>query len=254
MAIFGLIGLLVAFAAVVVSVVCLLIGAVVERRRGADEAETLLWGGRIGVVVTAVALTWCCGLLIYCFLVGDQSIQYVVQNQSRQTGLLGTLYRISGLWEGREGSLLFWAWLISIFNSVVALRGLKRLDQLDSIALVIAQLVLAGFVGILLFSEDNSPFVAMAASYFAADGSLTGNAALWGMNSLLEHWAMAVHPPALFIGYAGFTIPFAYAIAALISNNSSDTWVVRCQRYTLVAWRFLSIGIGPGAVWAHVVL
>jgi cytochrome c-type biogenesis protein CcmF len=94
----------------------------------------------------------------------------------------------------------------------------------------------------------------MAASYFAADGSLTGNAALWGMNSLLEHWAMAVHPPALFIGYAGFTIPFAYAIAALISNNSSDTWVVRCQRYTMVAWWFLSIGIGLGAVWAYVVL
>ena len=74
------------------------------------------------------------------------------------------------------------------------------------------------------------------------------------MNSLLEHWAMAVHPPALFIGYAGLTIPFAFAVAALITNNGSDEWVRKSQRYTLFSWWFLGIGIGLGSVWAYVVL
>ena len=75
-----------------------------------------------------------------------------------------------------------------------------------------------------------------------------------GMNSLLEHWAMAIHPPTLFVGYAGLTIPFAYAIAALIVNDSSKEWVVRSQRYALFSWLFLGIGIGLGSVWAYVVL
>ena len=74
------------------------------------------------------------------------------------------------------------------------------------------------------------------------------------MNTLLEHWAMAIHPPTLFVGYAGLTIPFAYAIAALIVNDSSKEWVVRSTRYALFSWLFLGIGIGLGAIWAYVVL
>lgn len=255
MAIFGLIGLLVAFAAVVVSIVCFAVGSFVRRKPAkSDTADMVLWGGHVAVIVVFAALSFCCGLLMFCFVTGDTSIQYVVQDQSKQTGALGMLYRISGLWEGREGSLLFWAWLISLFSTVMAVRDMKALDKLDCMALLVMQLVLAGFVGILLFSEDNTPFVAMAAKYFDANGNLTGAAALWGMNSLLEHWAMAVHPPALFIGYAGLTVPFAYAIAALVVNDSSDAWVRKCQRYTMVSWLFLGIGIGLGSVWAYVVL
>ena len=98
------------------------------------------------------------------------------------------------------------------------------------------------------------PFTALAAQYLDASGNLRGEAALWGMNTLLEHWAMAIHPPTLFVGYAGLTIPFAYAIAAIIVNDSSKAWVVRSQRYALFSWLFLGIGIGLGAVWAYVVL
>ena len=98
------------------------------------------------------------------------------------------------------------------------------------------------------------PFTPTPASYFAADGSLTAVAAINSMNQLLEHWAMAIHPPMLFIGYAGLTIPFAYAMAALVTNDLSKLWVERATRFVLASWLFLGAGIGLGAVWAYVVL
>lgn len=254
MSIYGLIGLLIAFAGVAVSVVCLLAGYVLGRKRSGGIAETLTWGGYIASILSAVALTFCCALLVFCFMTGDTSIQYVVSNHSDATGTLGWLYKLSGLWGGREGSLLFWAWLISVFNAVVAVRSMKKLDKLDSMALLVSQIVLAAFTGVLLFSEANMPFTAMPAMYFDSTGALTNGAQIWGMNALLEHWAMAIHPPTLFIGYAGLTIPFAYAIAALIVNDPSKTWVERCSRYAIFSWLFLGLGIGLGAVWAYVVL
>ena len=263
MSMIGLLGLLAAFAGVAVSIACLLASQVLggtARKRGADGAvaggvaETLAWGGRIASLVSAVALTVCCGVLVYCFMTGDPTIEYVLRYHSDASGDMGWLYRLSGLWAGREGSLLFWAWLIAVFNSIVALRDLKGLKALDNMALLVAQVVLAAFVGVLLFSENNMPFAATPAQYFNAAGELQGAATIWGMNTLLEHWAMAIHPPTLFVGYAGLTIPFAYAIAALIVNDSSKEWVVRSTRYALFSWLFLGIGIGLGAIWAYVVL
>lgn len=250
----GLIGLLVAFAGVAVSVVCLVAGALLSRKQSGGMGETLTWGGHIAVLVTTVALTVCCGILVYCFMTGDMTIDYVLRQHSDASGEFAWLYKLSGLWAGREGSLLFWAWLIAVFNSVVAVRNLKHIAKLDSMALLVSQIVLAAFVSVLLFSESNMPFTVTAAKYFNADGSLTSAASMMGMNALLEHWAMSIHPPTLFVGYAGLTIPFAYAIAALIVNDSSKTWVVRSQRYALFSWLFLGIGIGLGAVWAYVVL
>ena len=247
-------GLLVVFAGVAVSVLCLLTGAILGRKGESSLGETLTWGGHIASILTTVALTVCCGILVYCFFAGDYSIEYVLKQHSNAEGTLGWLFKLSGLWAGREGSLLFWAWLISVFNSVVAIRDLKSPRKLDSMALMVSQLVLAAFVGVLLFSESNMPFTVTPQKYYNADGSLTNAASMLGMNSLLEHWAMAIHPPTLFVGYAGLTIPFAYAIAALIVNDPSREWVVRSQRYALFSWLFLGIGIGLGAVWAYVVL
>lgn len=250
----GLMGLLVAFAGVVVSVLCLAVGGLLGRKGESATGETLTWGGHIAVILTCVALTVCCGVLVYCFITGDYSIEYVLKQHSSAEGVLGTLYRLSGLWAGREGSLLFWAWLISVYNTVVAVRNLKSTKRLDAVALMVSQIVLAAFVAVLLFSEDNMPFTVTPDKYYNSNGTLTSAAKMLGMNSLLEHWAMAFHPPALFVGYAGLTIPFAYAIAALIINDPSREWVVRSQRYALFAWLFLGIGIGLGSVWAYVVL
>ncbi len=252
MAMIGLLGILVAFAAVVVSGVCFLAGWLLHRKKG--SGENLLWGGRVAVVVAALSLTLCCVVLVWCFMTGDTSIEYVLRYQSNAEGTLGWLYKLSGLWAGRQGSLLFWAWLIAVFNTVVVVATRKSDKPIDSMALLVSQVVLGCFVGVLLFSEDNMPFAATDAVYFDAEGNLRGAALAWGMNSLLQHWAMAIHPPTLFIGYAGLTIPFAYAIAALIVNDDSDLWVRRATPYTMFSWLLLGIGIGLGAVWAYVVL
>lgn len=250
----GLFGLLIAFAATVISAVCLLAGQVLRRRHHEEGGLTLAQCGQVATILGCVALTFCCAVLVFCFMVGDVSITYVVEYQSDATGGLAWLYRLSGLWAGQEGSLLFWAWLISVFDTVVALRNWRAQRELDSMALFVAQIVLAAFVGLLLFSEDNIPFVTIDDAYIDDDGALTGGATAWGMNSLLEHWAMAIHPPTLFIGYAGLTIPFAYAIAALVVNDPSDLWVRRASGYAVFSWLFLTLGIGLGAIWAYVVL
>ncbi|MBQ3106581.1 MAG: cytochrome C assembly protein, partial [Eggerthellaceae bacterium] len=118
MSTFGLIGLLVAFAGTAVSVVCLLAGYALGKgsAKSRNMGETLTWGGRIAAVITAVALTLCCAILVYCFMTGDTSIKYVVQYRSDSSSSIAWLYELAGLWAGRQGSLLFWAWLISLFN------------------------------------------------------------------------------------------------------------------------------------------
>ena len=255
----GLFALLIAFIAALASVLVLVAGELMGKNAPEDSSKkelayTLSWGGRIAALLSAAGLTVCVGVLAYCFLAGDYSIQYVLDNHSSNTGSLAWLYKLSGVWAGREGSLLFWAWLIAVFGAVVSVRALNALNKLDNLACLVMQVVLAAFVGVLLFSEENMPFTVSEARYFNIDGSLTTAASMLGMNSLLEHWAMAVHPPMLFVGYAGLTVPFAYAIAALLANNPSKEWVNRSTRYALVSWLFLTGGIGLGAIWAYVVL
>ncbi|MDR1713799.1 MAG: cytochrome c biogenesis protein CcsA [Coriobacteriales bacterium] len=249
MSMIGLIGLFISFIAVAVSVLGLAIGHL-------TGSKSVTWASHIAALLGAAGLTFCCGLLLFCFLTGDYSIQYVLNYRSDAEGTLGWLYKVSGLWGGRAGSLLFWAWLISLFNAVVALRNIKAMDKLDNLALLVSQLVLLAFVAVTLFSEQNQPFIITDATWIdTTTGQPSAEALLLtGMSPLLEHWAMAIHPPTLFLGYAGLTIPFAYAISALLNRDFSKKWVLRCQRYALVSWLFLGLGIGLGAVWAYVEL
>lgn len=254
MSLVGLIGLLVAFAGCLVSVGCLSASVAFLKKGKSDHADAFSWGGRLSTAVAAAALTGCCAVLVVGFFSGDTSLDYVVRNRSDATGELGWLFRLSGLWAGRAGSLLFWAWLIAAFNAVIVFATRKKARPLDDAALAVAQLVLLAFVGVLLFSEENMPFKLLDASFFGEDGALGNAASVLGMNALLEHWAMAIHPPTLFIGYAGFTVPFAYAIAALVVDDDSDAWVRAATPYLMFSWLLLGFGIGLGAVWAYVVL
>lgn len=296
MAPFGSVSLIVALVAVLVSIVCCILAThqakklISASKREAAQITAGFSGPTnvqmlafVGVWLSTLALTVCCAILLIGFLGDDNTINYVVRQRSDSSSDLAILYKISGLWAGRQGSLLFWAWLISVFNAIVALKAWRDINRstkapidalsatpqpekkasskdttvrtaLDTAALAISQLVLLAFVAILVFDEGNNPFIPLAAEYLDADGHVIGNAALWGMNALLEHWAMAIHPPTLFIGYAGLTIPFAYAVGALIVNDPSRNWVDRASRYTLFSWLFLGAGIGLGAVWAYVVL
>ncbi len=224
--------------------------------------------GRGGVLVSFAALLACCLVLVVCFMTGDVSIQYVLEERSLSTDSLAWLYKLSGLWAGRSGSLLFWTFLIALFGMLILARSVagvrkgsaedaanvQQALRLDNLAMAICSIVVAVFCGVLLFSEGSNPFAPTPASYFNADGTLTAAASLYSMNQLLEHWAMAIHPPLLFVGYAGLTVPFAYAMATLILDDSSKLWVERATRFVLGSWLFLGAGIGLGAVWAYVVL
>ena len=223
-----------------------LLGGVKGRR------ERLVNAGYLMVFGTTIALTLCIAIILVCFVTENYSLAYVVSNYPNTDSALKPLYEVSAVWAGRQGSLLLWTWLISVFGSVVAWKRMHATDDLSSSALAVVQVIVALFAATLVFSESNNPFMATAAEFLNADGTLAGK--IGGMNPLLMHWAMILHPPATFIGYAGMTIPFAYAMAALITGDLSARWVELTDRYAVFSFIFLTIGMALGAVWAYVVL
>jgi len=211
--------------------------------------------GYMGTFASVGALTISTLLMVWAFFAKDYTFYYVAQNHSTDASKLAWLYQLSGLWAGREGSFLFWAWLIAIFAAWIAYRRVNIMDALSNMGLMVTNVVLFLFTAGMIFSDPNNPFKVTPAELLdPATGALVGEAANWGMNPLLQHWAMIIHPPTLFIGYAGLTIPFAFAIAALIVNDPSKRWVEIVDRITIFSWLFLGMGIGLGSVWAYVVL
>ncbi len=187
-------------------------------------------------------------LLATSFLSENWALQYVVFNHPTTTGPWAWLYRLSGVWAGREGSLLFWEWVLAIYAAFIARKFLKSDSKLGATGLAIVNFVQLFFLAA-LFIKQNNPFVLTPAEYIdSATGALLTSAA---MNPLLQTWAMVLHPPTLFIGYAGLTVPFAFALAALITGDTSKQWVVLSDRITVFSWLLLGVGIGLGSVWAY---
>lgn len=214
--------------------------------------EGLVNAGYLMVFGNTIALTACLGLILVAFLTENYTVAYVVSNYPNTDSALKPLYLVSAVWAGRQGSLLLWTWLISLYASVVAWRRMHVTDDLSSAALGVTEIIVALFLCTLVFSESNNPFMATSSEYLNDDGTL--KTAVGGMNALLMHWAMILHPPATFIGYAGCTLPFAYAMAALITGDLSARWVELSNRLAIFSFIFLTIGMSLGAVWAYVVL
>jgi cytochrome c-type biogenesis protein CcmF len=225
----------------------------------------LLWGDRLGnkegaritnlgyqitfAVLGALAIAVL--MLMGAFFAKDFSFQYVAENHSTDVSGLAWLYTISALWAGREGSLLFWAFLLACYAAWIAYRRISHADRLSNMGLMVTNVVQVLFLAGLLFSQPNNPFKATPAEWLDQSGKLL---VAVGMNPLLQHWAMILHPPTLFIGYAGMTLPFAFAVAAIICNDGSSDWIDLIGRETVFAFLFLGAGIGLGSVWAYVVL
>ena len=220
-----------------------------DRARAASRMRDL---GYMLTYVTFALLTACVAIILFAMLAEDYTLAYVVSNYPATDSPLQPLYRVSAVWAGRQGSLLLWTWLISAFAAAQAHRRRHAKDDLTVVALGVSQVVVALFAGALVFSASNNPFMPTAAQYLTADGGLVSK--IGGMNPLLMHWAMILHPPATFIGYAAMTLPFAYAMASLITGDLSARWVELCDRLAVFGFIFLSIGMGLGAVWAYVVL
>ena len=232
-----------------------LMASVAARGGAASEkrASTLANVGFMLVFANALLLTLCIGLILVCFLTENMTLSYVAMNFPVDDSPLRVLYQVAGVWAGRQGSLLFWTWLISLFAAATAWRRMRQTDALTCAALGVTEIVIVLFTCAMALSDANNAFIATPAEYLNADGSLVAGASS-GMNPLLLHWAMVLHPPATFIGYAGCTVPFAYAIGALITGDLSARWVEHADRVAVFSFIFLTIGMVLGAVWAYVVL
>jgi cytochrome c-type biogenesis protein CcmF len=187
--------------------------------------------------------------LFYLFFSDNFSVAYVAGHSNRD---LSSFYKVAALWSGQEGSLLFWSFLLSIyvFSVLIAYRN-KNGELMPYVGVVLAG------VQIFFLALNNfiaSPFKALGVP--AANGAMQlvarsdGN----GLNPLLQYPEMVIHPPNLYSGYTGFTIPFAFALAALLARYPGEKWIHLTRKWTMIAWCFQSAGILLGAHWAYAVL
>jgi len=209
----------------------------------------LIKSARQAGMAVCVLVTLGMGSLVYLFLTDNFSMAYVVSHSNRD---LPTFYKFAALWSGQEGSLLFWSWLLSlyVFSVLLAYRG-KHPELMPYVGVVLA--------GVQLFFLTLNNFVASPFQVLGAidaDGVMRilaradGN----GLNPLLQYPEMVIHPPMLYSGYTGFTIPFAFALAALLGRYPGEKWIHLTRRWTMIAWCFQSAGILLGAHWAYAVL
>jgi cytochrome c-type biogenesis protein CcmF len=193
---------------------------------------------RAGVASFAVVFLAAVVLVVAAFQ-NDFSIAYIFHHSNRD---LPAPYKFATLWSGQEGSLLFWALLLSAYGLVLRLRY-KTDVRLFAYASVIIAAVQVFFLLLLNFAAN--PFGVMQGT-LPADGT--------GLNPLLQYPEMVIHPPMLYLGYVGFTVPFAFALAALIMRYPGEKWIQITRRWTMVTWGFLTCGVFLGAHWAYSVL
>jgi cytochrome c-type biogenesis protein CcmF len=193
---------------------------------------------RAGVASFAIVFLAAVVLVVAAFQ-NDFSIAYIFHHSNRD---LPAPYKFATLWSGQEGSLLFWALLLSAYGLVLRLRY-KTDVRLFAHASVIIAAVQVFFLLLLNFAAN--PFGIMQGS-LPADGN--------GLNPLLQYPEMVIHPPMLYLGYVGFTVPFAFALAALIMRYPGEKWIQITRRWTMVTWGFLTCGVFLGAHWAYSVL
>src|ERR1700736_5819679 len=205
------------------------------RRNAADvivSARHAIWAMTAMVAIAAVSL-WV-GLLS-----SDFSLEYVASYSSTT---LPTIYKITSLWGGQQGSLLLWTLLLTTFTSIVAFQNRRRNREIAPYALAVMAIVAVFFLFMLNFVTR--PFDLLAT--IPREGS--------DLNPLLQNYWMAIHPPSLYTGYVSASVPFAFGAAALISGHLDDSWIRSTRRWAIFSWFFLTLGNLFGARWAYEVL
>jgi cytochrome c-type biogenesis protein CcmF len=219
-----------------IAAVCGVISPILAARSG--QARFLHFA-RNAIFAQFALVSAAAACLIYALVTTDFSIKYVAFNTTRATPIY---YRVTGLWGALEGSLLLWEWILIIFSGVTAWLYRQRHRETMPWVIMICSVVSAFFLGVLGFLSN--PFETI--SPVPADGR--------GLNPLLEDANMMTHPPLLYTGFVGLTIPYAFAMAALITGKLDEAWIVATRRWTIVAWFFLTAGNLVGAWWSYHVL
>lgn len=177
-------------------------------------------------------------ILGYQLIISNFDIDYVARYTSLETPVV---YKISALWAGQSGSLLFWLFILSVYATVVILQNQRKHQGL--MPWVIITMVIVQMFFLVLTNYVTNPFKPTEADFIVANGN--------GLNPLLQNVTMAIHPPTLYLGFVGFTVPFSFGISALVNRDTSPLWIQSIRRWTLVAWLFLSMGIILGGWWAY---
>ena len=232
MPLIGSFALLLALALAAYSFIAGAMGLARKDDRLTETARRAGIGSWAAVTIAGVAL-------VMAALGNDFSVAYILHHSNRD---LPVAYKFAALWSGQEGSLLFWAWLLSTYAVVLRLRY-KVDPQLFNHASVIIAAVQVFFFLLVNFAAN--PF-GLVSGTIPSDGN--------GLNPLLQYPEMVIHPPMLYLGYVGVTIPFAFALGALIMKYPGEKWIHITRRWTMVAWLFLTCGIFLGAHWAYQVL
>ena len=224
---------------------CISLYAIVASVTGRIKRKPfLVLSGERAVLAVWLLITAAAGILIYSLMTGDFRMAYVASHTNRTMPLF---YKFAAWWGGQEGSLLFWSWLLSCYGAVVVLTNRNRHRNLMPWALAILSTVQ-------LFFLTLNAFVVSPFQVLAVDRVVTSVPDGMGLNPLLQYWAMVIHPPMLYLGYVGFAVPFAFAMASLIAKAPGESWIHTTRRWTIVTWLFQSCGISLGSAWAYHVL
>ncbi|MGZ8202144.1 MAG: heme lyase CcmF/NrfE family subunit, partial [Burkholderiales bacterium] len=176
------------------------------------------------------------GCLTYSFVTNDFSVAYVANHSN---SALPLEYRVAGVWGGHEGSLLLWMLMLTVWMVAVSVFSRHLPEDMVARVLGVMGLVSIGFLAFMLFTSN--PFDRMIPA--AADGR--------DLNPLLQDLGMIFHPPMLYMGYVGFSVAYAFAIAALLSGRLDAAWARWSRPWTTIAWMFLTLGIALGSFWAY---
>jgi len=205
---------------------------------GARRRSTrLVESGTGALYLVAALMTVASGIIVHAFVAGDYSIRYVHQYSDTAQPLF---YKLTSYWGGLDGSILFWVFLLSVFGSVAVRVNRERHREL--IPYVVATIAVVEMFFLFLMIIHRNPFETYL-TQLPVDGR--------GLNPLLQNPYMVIHPPSLYIGFVGMTIPFAFCIAALVTGYLDDSWLRAVRRWTMVSWLFLSIGLMLGMIWAY---
>lgn len=224
------------------AVLAAVLGARLDNRKLIRSAER--------AVIVSFSMITLAVIVLWALLLTDSfNVAYVSAHSNRD---LPFFYKFSSLWSGQEGSLLFWGWLLSIYSIICVLQNRNRHRAMMPYVIAVLMTTQCFFAILHLFVAN--PFSTLAVA--GAGGGMQpfappdGN----GLNPLLQYPMMVIHPVMLYLGYVGFIVPFAFAMAALITRQLGDTWIKTTRRWTMVAWFFQGVGILLGAAWAYHVL
>ncbi len=230
MAAFGTLTLLIALVVATYGAAASLIGV---RRRSARLIES----GRSAAYALAAVLALSSVTIIYAFVTNDYSIKYVQRTSDVATPLF---YKITAYWGGLDGSILWWVFLLSVFSAIAIYNNRNRHREILPYTVAVLMVIADFFLFVIIFHSN--PF-----DTYLTEVPTRGE----GLNPLLQNFYMATHPPSLYTGFVGMSIPFAFAMGALISGHLDDAWIAAVRRWTLISWFFLSMGLTLGMLWAY---